>query len=64
MILQKNGTAVWFVALSLIKNLPDESDPERPMEERLVQDVDFVSYIGACLCNYILTGCPTDLPYH
>ena len=46
MILQKNDTAEPSVASSLIEHLPDESDPERPMEERLAQDVVFVAYAG------------------
>jgi len=42
----KNGTAVPSVASSLIQHLPDESDPERPMEEILAKDVLFTAYVG------------------
>ena len=39
------------MAASLIERLPDENDPQRPMEERLAIDVAAVSYIGVCLCT-------------
>ena len=45
-ILQKNGTATPSVAASLIEHLPDEDDPERPMEERIAKNVAFVAYVG------------------
>ena len=53
MISQKDGRAMPSVATSLIENLPDESDPERPMEEKLAKDVAFVAYAGALLCNWM-----------
>jgi hypothetical protein len=34
------------VAASLIEHLPDEDDPERLMEEKIAQNVAFVSYVG------------------
>jgi hypothetical protein len=43
---QKSGKAPPSVAASLIERLPDEDDPQRPMEERLAQDVAFAAYVG------------------
>ena len=45
-ILQKIGRATPSIAASLIEQLPDEGDPERPIEERLAQNVATVAYIG------------------
>ena len=46
MILQKYGKATPSVAASLIENLPDEGDPERSREERIANDVVFITYAG------------------
>ena len=46
MIPQKDGKARPCVAATLIEQLPDEDDPERPTEEILAQDVAAVAYIG------------------
>jgi len=42
----KTGKATPSVAASLIERLPTEDDPERPMEEKLAEDVVFVAYAG------------------
>jgi hypothetical protein len=34
------------VAATLIEHLPGEDDPERAMEEKIAQNVAFVSYVG------------------
>ena len=52
-IFQQKGKAVPSVAASLIERLPDENDPQRPMEEKLARDVAAVSYAGVCLCRLI-----------
>ena len=41
------------VAASLIERLPDENDPQWPMEKKFAQDVAVVSYIGAWRCKRI-----------
>ena len=43
---QKNGNAAPSVAAGLIERLPDESDPQRTMEEKVAQDVSVMSFIG------------------
>jgi len=61
MILQKNGKAGPSVAATLIERLPDEGDPQRPMEEKLAQDVAAVAYVGMWSCKWTLNhGRPTD----
>ena len=47
-ILQKigSGRAAPSVAATLIERLPDENDPQRPMEEKIAQDVAAIAYIG------------------
>ena len=50
-IFQQKGKAGPSVAASLIERLPDENDPQRPMDERLARDVAGVSYVGVCLCK-------------
>lgn len=40
------GKAAPSVAASLIQDLPHENDPQRPMCEKLAQDVAAVSYVG------------------
>jgi hypothetical protein len=47
MILQKSGKASPSVVASLIERLPDESDPQHSMEERIAKDVAFVIYAGS-----------------
>jgi hypothetical protein len=51
MILQKIGRAAQSVAATLIEQLPDEDDPQRPLEEKIAQDVAAVAYIGLLSCN-------------
>ena len=46
MILQKDGNATPSIAVTLIEQLPDEDDPQRPMEEKIAQNVAAVAYIG------------------
>ena len=46
MILQKNGKAMPSVAVSLIKGLPHEGDPQRSGEERIAKNVLFIAYAG------------------
>ena len=50
-ILQKIGNAAPSVAATLIERLPDEDDPQRPMEEKIAQDVTATSYIGLWSCK-------------
>jgi len=42
----KKGIVTPSVAASLIERLPDENDPQRPMEERVAKNVAFVAYAG------------------
>ena len=44
--LQKKGTVTPSVAASLIERLPDENDPQRPLEESVAKNVAFVAYVG------------------
>ena len=46
MILQKIGTASPSVVAALTEELPDENDSQRPTEERIVQDMAAMAYIG------------------
>jgi hypothetical protein len=46
MIPQKSGKATPSVAASLIQRLPDDGDPQRPMEEIIAQDVLIAAYVG------------------
>ena len=46
MNLQKNGKAVPSIAASFIERLPDEDDPQRPMKEKLAQEVAASIYAG------------------
>jgi hypothetical protein len=41
------------VATSLLEHLPDEGDPERPMEEKIAQNVLFAVYAGTCGVNNV-----------
>jgi hypothetical protein len=45
-ILQKDGKATPSVAASLIENLPDEGDPQRPEEEMIAKEVAWIVYAG------------------
>ena len=45
-ILQKIGRATPSVAATLIEQLPDEDDPQRPVEEKIAQNVAAAAYIG------------------
>ena len=51
MILQKNGKATPSIVATLIEHLPHQDDLQRPMEEKHVQDVAAVAYIGLCDMN-------------
>ena len=51
MLPQKNGKATLSVAASLIERLPDDGDPQRPMEEIIAQDVLFAAYVGTRWCT-------------
>ena len=51
-ILQKIGKAAPSVAATLIERLPDEDDPQRPMEEKLAQDVAAVAFVGLWLFQW------------
>ena len=53
-ILQEFGRALPSVAATLIEQLPDENDPQRPMEENIAQNVAAVAYMG--LCSYKWAG--------
>ena len=60
-ILQKTGRAAPSVAATLIEGLPDEDDPQRPMQEKIAQDVAAIAYIGLWSCKSTVNhGCPTD----
>ena len=43
---QKTGKATPSVAASLIQRLPDDGDPQRPVEEIIAQDVLIAAYVG------------------
>jgi hypothetical protein len=45
-ILQKIGRAAPSVVAALSEELPDEGNSQRPMEERVVQDMAAMAYIG------------------
>ena len=55
MILQKIGSATPSIAANLIEQLPNEDDPQRPMEEKISQNVAAVAYIGLWLCKSWMT---------
>ena len=48
------------MAASLIERLPDENDPQWPMEERLALDIAAVAYVGLWWCDLTLNGRTTD----
>ena len=50
-ILQKNGSATPSMAATLIEQLPNEDDPQRPMEENISQNVAAIAYIGLWSCK-------------
>ena len=52
-ILQKIGKAVPSIAATLIERLPDENDPQRPMDEKVAQNVSALAYIGLWSCRIL-----------
>ena len=50
-ILQNIDKAATSIAATLIERLPDEDDPQRPMEEKIAQDVAAMAYIGLWSCK-------------
>ena len=52
-ILQKTGEASPSVAATLIARLPDEDDPQRPMEVKIAQNVATIVYLGSWSCKCI-----------
>ena len=46
MIMQKNGKATPSVAASLIESLPNETDSQRSVEERIAKEVAWIVYAG------------------
>ena len=55
--LQKIGNATSSVAESLIQHLPDEDDPQRPMEEIVAQNVAAEAFVG-WWCKRTPKECP------
>ena len=53
-ILQKIGRAASSVAATLIERLPDEDDPQRPMDEKIAQNVAALAYVGLWLCRWTI----------
>ena len=53
-ILQKIGMAAPSVTAALIERLPDEDDPQRPMEEKIAQNVTSLAYLGLWSCKWIV----------
>ena len=51
---QKNGNAAPSMAAGLIERLPNENDPQRPMEEKIAQDVPAISFLGRWCCKCTL----------
>ena len=51
---QKISKAAPSVAATLIERLPDEDDPQRPMEVKIAQNVAAISYVGLWSCNWIV----------
>ena len=43
---QENGNAGPSMTASLIERLPDGTDPQRPMEKRVAQDVTAITFVG------------------
>jgi hypothetical protein len=52
---QKSGKATPSVAASLIEGLPDDGDPQRPLEETYAQGVLFAAYIGTWWSRLVCT---------
>ena len=52
-ILQKIGRAASSIAATLIERLPNEDDPQRPVEEKIAKNVAAMAYVGlwACKCT-------------
>ena len=61
MNLQQSGNATPSVAASLIQRLPDENDPQRPIEERVAQNVAAVAFTGQWQCKQTPKECPLTL---
>ena len=60
--LQKTGSATPSVVATLIERLPDENDPQRPMDEKVAQNVAAIAYIGLWSCKLAVNlGCPTNM---
>ena len=51
-LLQKTGNATPSVVATLIERLPDEDDPQRPIEEKVAQNVAAIAYIGLWSCKF------------
>jgi hypothetical protein len=51
-ILQKIGLAMPSIAATFIERLPDEDDPQRPMEEEAAQHVVASAYTGLRSCKW------------
>ena len=49
---QKNGNAAPCMAADLIERLPDAGDPQRPMEEKVAQDMLATSVLGRWCCKW------------
>ena len=63
-IRQKIGRATPSVAATLNEQLPDEDDPQRPVEEKIAQNVAAAAYIG--LWSTVNQELPTNYlsPFH
>ena len=44
------------MAANLIERLPDEGDPQRPMEEKAAQEILATSFLGRWCCKWTLNG--------
>ena len=42
------------MAADLVERLPDEGDPQRPIEEKVAQDLSATSFIGRWCCKWTL----------
>ena len=63
-VLQKIGGAAPSVAATLIERLPEEDDPQRPMEEKVAQNVAAVAYIGLWPCKTLDDPLNILCPFH
>ena len=49
------------MAASFIERLPDESDPQRSIEEAIAKNVAWIAYVGTYYVVYAVNlGCPAD----